>query len=37
MLIYVLKSLNALALETMAAKREKDICKELIDFDLMKK
>ena len=37
MLIYIIKSLKILALETLTTKCKKDTYEELIDFDLMEK
>ena len=37
MLIYIIKSLKTLALETLATKCKKDTYEELIDFDLIEK
>ena len=37
MLIYIIKSLKTLALETLTTKCEKDTYEELIDFDLIEK
>ena len=36
-LIYIIKSLKTLALETLTTKCKKDTYEELIDFDLMEK